>query len=172
MHTLPVISHQVSLTQPSHPLKITTSPLCSRQPMVDRISKERRSWNMSRVKGANTAPEKMLRSLLHRAGFRFRIHAPNLPGRPDIVLPKYRTVIFVHGCFWHRHSGCLRSTMPKTRTEFWTAKFDRTIERDRRNQADLAKLSWNVIVVWECELRNCRKKILTKLTEHLRPGSC
>src|SRR5690606_35425287 len=101
--------------------------------MADIITQERRSWNMSRIKGRNTAPEMRLRSLLHRAGFRFRLHAKELPGRPDIVLPKYRTVIFVHGCFWHRHVGCRNATVPSTRTEFWQTKFAANVSRDERS---------------------------------------
>ena len=108
---------------------------------------------MSRIRGKNTRPELLLRSLLHRAGYRFRLHAPHLPGRPDIVLPKYRTVIFVHGCFWHRHEECSNATMPKTRTGFWAEKFQRTVERDQQKQAELEALGWKVLTVWECELK-------------------
>lgn len=121
--------------------------------MTDRISKKHRSWNMSRIRGKHTTPELTLRSLLHRAGFRFRLHVPGLPGKPDIVLPKYRTVIFVHGCFWHRHEGCSNATTPKTRRQFWQEKFDRTVERDREKQAQLESAGWRVLTVWECELK-------------------
>jgi DNA mismatch endonuclease (patch repair protein) len=107
---------------------------------------------MSRIKGRDTAPEKIVRSLLHREGFRFRLHSKKLPGKPDIVLPKWHTAIFVHGCFWHRHSGCSNCSMPKSNTEFWEIKFCGNIERDRRNVAKLHEAGWNVIVVWECEL--------------------
>lgn len=107
---------------------------------------------MSRIRGKDTKPEVLLRSLLHRRGFRFRLHAPGLPGKPDIVLPKYRTVIFVHGCFWHRHEGCSNATMPKTHTEFWTEKFHRTVERDVRKKTELEALGWQILTVWECEL--------------------
>lgn len=107
---------------------------------------------MSRIRGKDTKPEILLRSLLHRRGFRFRLHVPGLPGKPDIVLPRYRTVIFVHGCFWHRHEWCSNATMPKTRTEFWTKKFLKTVERDARKQAELEALGWQVLTVWECEL--------------------
>lgn len=120
--------------------------------MVDRVSEEQRSWNMSRIRGANTKPELQLRSLLHSAGYRFRLHDPKLPGRPDIILKKYRAVIFVHGCYWHRHSNCPNATTPGTRTKFWQAKFDDTVERDKRNAAELADRGWHVITVWECEL--------------------
>ncbi|WP_439524130.1 very short patch repair endonuclease [Marivita sp.] len=127
--------------------------------MTDRISKEHRSWNMSRIRGKDTKPELILRSLLHRAGFRFRLHVPGLPGKPDIVLPKYCTVIFVHGCFWHRHEGCSNSTMPKTRPQFWQEKFDRTVERDWEKQAKLESAGWRVLTVWECELRTDPSKL-------------
>ena len=102
--------------------------------MTDILSKERRSWNMSRIRGSDTKPELLVRSLLHRMGYRFRLHRKDLPGRPDIVLPKYRTVIFVHGCFWHRHKGCKYAYTPKSRTDFWQNKFQGTVERDKRNR--------------------------------------
>jgi len=121
--------------------------------MADRISKERRSWNMSRIRGKDTKPELLLRSMLHKAGYRFRLHRKDLPGKPDIVLPKYRTAIFVNGCYWHRHKGCPNATTPKTRPEFWEAKFKDTVERDKRNVAELESLGWNVVTVWECKLK-------------------
>lgn len=107
---------------------------------------------MSRIRSKDTGPEMRVRSALHRAGYRFRLHVKDLPGRPDIVLPKYKTVIFVHGCFWHRHKGCSNATMPSTNQEFWKEKFRRNVERDKREQAELKKLGWKVIVVWECEV--------------------
>ena len=113
---------------------------------------------MSRIRGKDTKPELLLRRLLHRAGYRFRLHAPDLPGKPDIVLPKYRTVIFVHGCFWHRHEGCSNATMPKSRTEFWEEKFRRTVERDEAKQRQLEALGWRVVVVWECDLKSDPEK--------------
>ena len=121
--------------------------------MADRISPEHRSWNMSRIRGKDTGPELRLRSLLHRAGFRYRLHDTTLPGKPDLVLPRYRTVIFVHGCYWHRHSGCKYATTPRTRTDFWLAKFQGTVERDRRTAEALTQRGWRVITVWECELK-------------------
>jgi DNA mismatch endonuclease, patch repair protein len=120
--------------------------------MADKLSKEQRSWNMSRITGSNTRPEIVLRSLLHRAGLRFRLHDPTLPGKPDIVLKKHRTVVFVHGCFWHRHSGCKNASIPSTRKEFWTEKFRGTVERDKRKARELCSLGWNVITVWECDI--------------------
>ena len=121
--------------------------------MADRISPEHRSWNMSRIRGKDTGPELRLRSLLHRAGFRYRLHDTTLPGKPDLVLPRYRTVIFVHGCYWHRHSGCKYAATPRTRTDFWLAKFQGTVERDRRTAEALTQRGWRVITVWECELK-------------------
>ena len=124
--------------------------------MTDHLSPERRSWNMSRIRNKDTKPEIMVRSILHGLGFRFTVNGPKnkkLPGKPDIVLPRYRTVVFVHGCYWHRHKGCKETTTPKTRTEWWQAKFDGNVERDKRNQHELKKLGWKVIVVWECEVK-------------------
>jgi len=118
---------------------------------MDRISKELRSWNMSRVRSKNTNPEMIVRSFLHKNGFRFRLHVKNLPGHPDIVLPKYKTVVDVRGCFWHRHKGCKKATMPSTNADFWKNKFKQNIERDKQHAKELKALGWNLIVVWECE---------------------
>lgn len=120
--------------------------------MADTITAERRSWNMSRIKGTDTGPERHLRSLLHGAGYRFRLHKKNLPGRPDIVLPRYRAAIFVHGCYWHRHPGCRYATTPSTRSEFWADKFAATVARDARKAGELTAAGWRVITVWECDL--------------------
>jgi len=136
--------------------------------MTDTLTPERRSWNMSRIKGRNTGPEMRLRSLLHRAGFRFRLYAKDLPGKPDIVLPKYHVVIFVHGCFWHRHKGCRNATMPSTRAEFWRTKFDSNVNRDERNQAALRAAGWTVYTVWECELESNATGIVEKLSLDIR----
>jgi DNA mismatch endonuclease (patch repair protein) len=136
--------------------------------MVDRISKQRRSWNMARIRSRNTEPERLVRSILHRAGFRFRLHRSDLPGRPDITLPRYRTVVFVHGCFWHRHSRCRFAYMPKTRTKFWRSKFEQNVQRDREQRRQLRRAGWKVIVVWECELRDpdrLRRRLLRELSE-------
>jgi DNA mismatch endonuclease, patch repair protein len=121
---------------------------------MDRLSKEHRSWNMSRIRGKDTSPEKTVRSLLHRLGYRFRLHRRNLPGRPDIVLQRFRAVIFVHGCYWHRHKGCKYAYTPKTRIEFWQRKFDENVERDRRTLKSLRKRGWHVLAVWECQISN------------------
>lgn len=109
---------------------------------------------MSRVKSKNTTLELAVRSFLHKNGFRFRLHVKKLPGHPDIVLPKYKTVIDVRGCFWHHHAGCRKATMPSTHTEFWQKKFADNIARDKRIEDELQKLGWRVIIVWECELNN------------------
>lgn len=122
---------------------------------------------MSRIRGKNTKPEIILRKLLHREGFRFRLHAPDLPGKPDIVLKKYRTVIFVHGCFWHRHPGCAGATTPKTRTDFWLEKFEKTVERDKRKQRELEREGWRVMVVWECDLKSDPESVLSDIKERL-----
>jgi len=119
--------------------------------MVDQLTKERRSWNMGQVRGKNTKPELIVRSLLHREGFRFRLHKKDLPGKPDIVLPKYNTIIFVHGCFWHRHPNCHDASIPKTRKDFWVKKFGDNVNRDKKNQSMLRDIGWNVLIVWECE---------------------
>jgi DNA mismatch endonuclease (patch repair protein) len=131
--------------------------------VTDIISKERRSWNMSRIRGKNTQPELIVRSVLHKRGYRFRLHRKDLPGKPDIVLPKYKTVIFVHGCFWHRHKGCKYAYTPKSRVAFWGKKFRGNVERNKVVKRELKKLGWNVIVVWECQINNaCKIKRLVK----------
>jgi DNA mismatch endonuclease (patch repair protein) len=118
--------------------------------MTDVVSPEKRSRMMSGIRGKDTKPERLVRSYLHRAGLRFCLHA-RLPGRPDIVLPKHHAVVFVHGCFWHRH-GCRFTTTPGTRTAFWQAKFADNVRRDARVQEQLAAAGWRVFVVWECEI--------------------
>lgn len=108
---------------------------------------------MQRVRSNDTTPELVVRSFLFRQGFRFRLHVRDLPGQPDIVLPKYRTVVEVRGCFWHRHPGCKRATMPSSNKAFWDAKFTRNVERDKKNEMLLSELGWRVIVVWECSVK-------------------
>ena len=122
--------------------------------MTDSVPKEHRSWNMSQIPSRNTKPEKAVRSLLHHMGYRFRIHDRTLPGNPDIVLPRYRTAVFVHGCFWHRHKRCKYAYMPKSRIEFWKEKFQNNIIRDKNNELALRALDWHVLVVWECEIND------------------
>jgi DNA mismatch endonuclease, patch repair protein len=130
--------------------------------VADSLTKAQRSWNMSRIKGKNTGPEKIVRSLLHRMGYRFSLHKSKLPGKPDVVMPKYQTVIFVHGCFWHRHKRCKDATMPKSRTEWWRAKLEGNAVRDRRNKLALRLAGWQVLTIWECETAN-REKITRRL---------
>jgi len=120
--------------------------------MVDRLSVAQRSRNMSRVRGVHTGPERVLRSGLHCAGLRFRLHRRDLEGRPDIVLPRYSAVIFVHGCFWHQHPGCRKATVPKTRSAFWAEKLAQNRLRDERQIAALLAADWRVLIVWECAL--------------------
>lgn len=133
---------------------------------MDTISKEHRSWNMSRIGSKDTLPEKLVRSILHRTGYRFRLHVKTLPGSPDIVLPKYGIAIFVHGCFWHRHKGCRYAYMPKSRIEFWEEKFMGNVERDKQKKKKLEDAGWRVVTVWECETKENDKlaAFLSKLT--------
>ena len=126
--------------------------------MADHLTKEKRSWNMSRIRSKDTKPEIIVRSLLHQMGYRFRLHRKDLPGKPDIVLPKYKTVIFVHGCFWHRHKGCKRCTTPSTNKNFWLLKFQRNLDNDKTNKTKLRSQGWTVAVIWECETQ-CTKKL-------------
>ena len=121
---------------------------------MDTISKEHRSWNMSRIRSRDTKPEMIVRSLLHRMGFRFRVHVGGLPGKPDIVLPKYRSVVFVHGCYWHRHPGCEFAYTPKSRVEFWQQKFADNVQRDKEAIDELGREGWEVFIVWECETKD------------------
>jgi len=121
---------------------------------MDSLSPERRSWNMSQIRAKDTRPERLVRSLLHSLGYRFRLNRKDVPGRPDIVLPKYRTAIYVHGCFWHRHGGCSLAYTPKTNLEFWSKKFGRNEERDAEVAAALKEAGWKQVVVWECETRD------------------
>ncbi|WP_368348911.1 very short patch repair endonuclease [Parabacteroides merdae] len=121
--------------------------------MADVHSKEIRSYNMSRIRGKNTKPEILIRKSLFSKGFRYNLHSKNLPGKPDIVLPKYKTVIFVHGCFWHGHEGCQYYVIPKTRTEFWLNKINTNIQNDMKNLISLKNMGWNVITIWECETK-------------------
>lgn len=139
--------------------------------MADRISAEHRSWNMSRIRGKDTKPEIVLRTLMHHAGSRYRLHDKKLPGKPDLVLPKYKTAIFVNGCYWHRHRGCPKATTPKTSTSFWTKKFEETIERDERKKTELIERGWRVITVWECELDNDPIDVVEGLRTQLRGGA-
>jgi DNA mismatch endonuclease (patch repair protein) len=124
---------------------------------LDTFLPEKRSDIMRRVHSTDTTPERKVRTLLHRLGYRFRLHRKDLPGKPDIVLPKRRAVIFVHGCFWHRHHKCPHASTPASNQEYWLPKFQRTVERDRRNQEELRKRGWNVLIIWECDIKNLEK---------------
>ncbi len=136
--------------------------------MADRLTPEKRSWNMSHIRGKDTAIEVRVRKYLFGLGYRYRKNDKRLPGKPDIVLPKYRTVIFIHGCFWHRHSDCKDATTPKTRTDFWTEKFSRNVENDRRHKEQLEADGWKVITLWECEINKkfeeTMNRVLCELT--------
>lgn len=135
--------------------------------MADTFSQEKRSWMMSRVRGSNTKPEILVRSFIHRMGFRFRVHCRELPGNPDIVLPRYGRIVFVNGCFWHGHKRCARSKRPSTRPEFWNRKLDGNIDRDKRSRKILRRTGWEVLTVWECETRK-PEKLLMRLERFLR----
>ena len=136
--------------------------------MADHLSKEKRSQLMARIRSTDTGPERAVRSLLHRLGYRFRLYRKDLPGSPDIVLPRHRTAILVHGCFWHRHQGCSLASVPATRKAFWREKFERNVARDRRVLRELKRAGWHPLVVWECELRN-PDKLERKLLRVLLP---
>ena len=154
---------------------LSTQSFKYKQPMLirllmDVLTPEQRHRNMSRIRSTNTKPEKRIRSLLHRLGYRFRLHSRNLPGTPDIILPKYRTVILVHGCFWHRHDGCKEASIPKTNTEQWAKKFNANVKRDRQAILDLEALGWSVIVIWGCELKKM-DELTVRILSLLHPAS-
>jgi DNA mismatch endonuclease (patch repair protein) len=121
--------------------------------MADVHSKETRSYNMSRIRSKDTKPELLVRKFLHKNGFRYRLHVKDMPGKPDIVLPKYKSVIFIHGCFWHGHEGCRYFVVPKTRTEWWLNKINGNATNDSKAESILKADGWNIIKVWECELK-------------------
>ena len=144
--------------------------------MADVHSKETRSYNMSRIKGKNTKPEMLVRQFLHKNGFRYRLHVKSLPGKPDIVLPKYKTVIFVHGCFWHGHNGCKYYVVPKTRTEWWLNKIKGNATNDINAETLLTASGWKIIKIWECELKKkfieqTQSQILNQLDINNRKSS-
>ncbi|MBA4397562.1 MAG: very short patch repair endonuclease [Syntrophus sp. (in: bacteria)] len=130
--------------------------------MTDRFQPAKRSEIMSRIKGWDTEPEKTVRSLLHRLGYRFRLHVENLPGKPDIVMPKHKAVLFVHGCFWHGHKGCRRATRPSTNVDFWNDKIEANVCRDAEATKQLEAMGWRVLVVWQCRLRD-KDKLASEL---------
>ena len=139
--------------------------------MTDIYSKNKRSWIMSKISGKETEPEVLVRKFLFRKGFRYRKNDKRYPGTPDIVLPKYKTVIFVHGCFWHGHN-CRAGKLPETRKEFWQNKIDTNIARDKKNRQDLEKLGWKVLVIWQCELKNkkIRAEKLKEIEQKIQNG--
>jgi len=133
--------------------------------MVDTLSRERRSWLMGRVPHFDTKPEMAVRKMLYGMGYRYRLHRKDLPGRPDIALPKMKKAIFVHGCFWHRHD-CKKATTPKSNGSFWLDKFDQNVKRDRKALADLSELGWEAVIVWECEVSDL-ERLADKLANFL-----
>lgn len=140
--------------------------------MADSISKEKRSWNMSQIRSKDTSGEVLVRKYLFAKGFRFRKNVSSLPGKPDIVLPKYRTIIFIHGCFWHGHPGCKRAFIPKSNQEYWIPKLLRNKQNDMDHRKALEQLGWKVIIIWECELKKAVvHSRLEKLIEEIKEGS-
>lgn len=138
--------------------------------MPNRISQEGRRRIMQAIQGRNTAPERQVRSFIHRAGLRFRLHRRDLPGVPDIVLTSCRAVIFVHGCFWHQHNRCENAAMPRTNTEYWRTKFRRNRDRDKRHREQLVRDGWRVIVIWECQTNRTRLARLVDRLDRIKSG--
>jgi DNA mismatch endonuclease (patch repair protein) len=135
---------------------------------MDIWNKEKRSKVMANIRSTNTKPEKILRSLLHRQGFRFRIHIKDLPGKPDIVFKKLKVAIFVHGCFWHFHKDCGEGRVPSSNSQFWKEKLQKNIERDVKHKAALEALGWHVITIWECEIEKQALEVLNKIIPLLK----
>ena len=136
--------------------------------MTDRLTPEKRSWNMSRIRGKDTSIEVKVRSYLFAQGFRFRKNDKRYHGKPDVVLPKYHVVIFIHGCFWHQHPGCKEATTPKTRTDFWQEKFDRNVANDNKNRELLEKEGWKVITLWECDINKRFEETMIRAVEEIK----
>jgi len=139
--------------------------------MVDIVDAATRSRMMAGIRGKDTGPEVTLRRAMHARGFRYRLHARSMPGRPDLVFPRYRAAVFVHGCFWHRHEGCRYATSPATRPEFWAEKFATNVTRDRNNEERLRALGWRVAVVWECGLKRSADEMAEQLSSWLQSRS-
>jgi DNA mismatch endonuclease (patch repair protein) len=135
--------------------------------MADHLTPEKRSWNMAQIKGKDTTVEVIVRKYLFSNGYRFRKTDKRYPGKPDIVLPKYKTVIFIHGCFWHRHPGCKRATTPKSNVEYWNSKFHKNVENDTKHKEELETMGWKVIVLWECEIQKHFEETMEKLLHSL-----
>ncbi len=136
--------------------------------MADKLTHEKRSWNMSRIRGKDTEIEIKVRKYLFSQGFRFRKNVADMPGKPDIVLPKYRTVIFIHGCYWHRHAGCKNCTTPSTNREFWLEKFEKNVQNDIKHQQELEAAGWKVLTLWECEIENDFEHLMDNLVAELQ----
>ena len=136
--------------------------------MADNLSPEKRSWNMSRIHTKDTSIEVKVRKHLFSKGFRFRKNVASLPGKPDIVFPKYHAVVFIHGCFWHRHDGCIGAHIPKTRQEYWLPKFERNVENDKKHYHDLQELGWRSIVIWECEVNEHFEETMERLVKEIQ----
>jgi len=139
---------------------------------MDTVTKEHRSWIMSQIHSNDTKPEMLVRHMLWENGFRYRLHVKKLPGKPDIVLTRYKTVIDIRGCFWHRHEHCKVATMPKSNVEFWQTKFARNVERDHRTETVLKEKGWNVLVVWECEMKQIHELVLEPLIKLRHEQQC
>ena len=136
--------------------------------MADTLTPEKRSWNMSQIRGSETTVEVKVRKGLFKEGFRYRKNVKGLPGKPDIVLPKYKTIIFIHGCFWHRHENCSRATTPKSNLEYWTGKFARNVENDQKNKVLLEQMGWSVITLWECDINRRYEETMTRLIDEIK----
>lgn len=136
--------------------------------MTDNLTKDQRRKNMQHIRSQNSKPEKVVRTFLHKHGLRFRLHRKDLPGKPDIVLPKYNAVIFINGCFWHQHPRCKRATIPKSNRDYWIPKLEKNKKRDKKNKKLLKDLGWKIIIIWECQLKtNQQKKTLNKIRTRL-----
>ena len=136
--------------------------------MADTLTPEKRSWNMSRIRASETSVEVKVRKYLFKQGFRYRKNVKELPGKPDIVLPKYKTVVFVHGCFWHRHENCSRATMPKSNFDYWNNKFARNVENDKMHKSLLEEMGWKVIVLWECDINKRFDSTMLRLIKEIK----
>lgn len=134
---------------------------------MDSITKEARSLNMSKIRSKNTLPELLVRKALWQMGYRYRLHYKKLPGKPDIVMVKCKTAIFVHGCFWHRHKNCIEASRPKTNSEYWETKISKNVERDKKHKKEIEKIGWKVIVIWECDIKNSIEKNIALLNKLL-----
>ena len=136
--------------------------------MADKLTREKRSWNMSRIRRKNTEIEIKVRKYLFSQGFRFRKNVADMPGKTDIVLSKYKTIIFIHGCYWHRHASCKNCTTPNTNREFWLKKFEKNMQNDSKHQQELEAAGWKVLILWECEIENDFERLMDNLVVELQ----